>query len=203
MKKLNEIEVYLLEHWEDIASLEEAIGNLEKKTAQSLEEVVSALKRKEWWSEEFQIKYYPAPTERYKPEEIYIFKKSWKVGSGEWDFIGIGIWGLKLGAVLGTDEWKPDAWIWSEKLKAKRDAFNDLFEKYSKEIINSLKISNDPNEYCPLRFELPLTTQDWLQIIKNGKFVEEVVKIFDILAQFIDPIDRALAEVLGKKKGKK
>jgi hypothetical protein len=58
------------------------------------------------------------------------------------------------------------------------------------------------DEGCVLLYS-PFSPQEWVEIIKGGRLVEEIVKIFDIFAQFIDPIDRALAEVLGKKRVKK
>lgn len=197
MRKLNEVEVYLLEHWEDIAKLQEAAENLERKIDSLAEEAVSSLKNQEWWTDEFQVK----PTK----DEIYIFKRTWKVGKGEWDLVCIGFWGLRLKNLMETSDYPPAVYVWSEQLKERRSEFRDKFKKYSEEIRNSkgIKMSGDEDENYPLYIYLPQTPQEWLEIIKTGRFVEEIVNSFNnTLVPLIDPIDRALAEVM-KKKGKK
>ncbi len=197
-QKLNEIEVYLLEHWEDIMSLKEAIKNLDTKVASFGDLIVSSLKEQEWWTEEFRIK----PTKN----EIHVFKNSWKVGKGEWDFVCIGFWGLTLDDLLGASDEPATVYVWSEQLKEKKNEFRKKFESYSEKIreTKKIKMSGDEDDNYPLYVYLPRTSQEWTEIIKAEKFVEEIVSYFNnSLVPLIDPIDRALAEVLGKKRVKK
>ncbi|MEO0136428.1 MAG: hypothetical protein ABIL86_02745 [candidate division WOR-3 bacterium] len=70
-------------------------------------------------------------------------------------------------------------------------------------IVKELKTNWHYDENRGLVFYYPHKAGEWIQIIKDGQLVEEIVKIFDNLAQFIDPIDKAIAEVLRMRKGKK
>jgi hypothetical protein len=204
MKKLNEIEVYLLEHWEDVIKLNEVADGLEEKIASTLQkEVVSSLEEKDWWSKEFKTK-----TDK---REVNVFKETWRLGKEEWDFVSIGV-GVEesfLTDLTGTGEGRLNAYIWTDQLELlgsdKEKKFDKLFNTYSMKISTTFalkfKVYKDPG--YPFWYYLPYSTNQWIEILKEGRFVETILEHFDILAQFIGPIDRALAEVLGKKKGKK
>jgi hypothetical protein len=100
MNKLSEIEVYLLEHWEDVANLKEAVKNFEEKITDSIEEIVSSLKGREW-SKGMEISLYPSVG---IPRSIDIFKKTWKFGRGNYDFVSIGVSPIELNGLMYTGE---------------------------------------------------------------------------------------------------
>ena len=45
MKKLNEVEIYLLEHWEDVMKLEEAVNSFRGKLKDAIQEVAEELEK--------------------------------------------------------------------------------------------------------------------------------------------------------------
>ncbi|MEO0161623.1 MAG: hypothetical protein ABIL39_04165 [candidate division WOR-3 bacterium] len=199
MRKSNEIEVYLLDHWEDIANLQEEVQKFKSRIAKTIPEIIDSLKEKEWWrSGNFSEQIYPEVGE---PRAIHIFNKQWQYGNKKWHSVYLYVENITLNNMLGDTEELPTAGIWTgEGLKDEKK--NLLMSKLST-IVKELKTNWHYDENRGLVFYYPHKAGEWIQIIKDGQLVEEIVKIFDNLAQFIDPIDKAIAEVLRMRKGKK
>ena len=192
MKKLNEVEIYLLEHWEDVMKLEEAVNSFRGKLKDAIQEVAKELEKRDWWTKEFE--------KSTQEGHVEIWKTTWV--KGHESLITVGIGGLKLDNFLGLEEDSPYVFIWNGWLRKKegekvQEEFNELFKKYSEKIFKSFKTYKD---WICYEFPQTLDNENWLDVIKDGRLGEELNKLFDFLSELIDPIDRALNEVLKKKK---
>ncbi|MEO0094122.1 MAG: hypothetical protein ABIK67_07720 [candidate division WOR-3 bacterium] len=207
MKKLNEIEIYLLQNWDTVAKIKNEAESLQEKFDEECAKACAELQNREWWNEEFEEPEYKRDGDH--GYQIFCSKKSWHFGKDWFDHVELVVADLSLDSLMESGEYMPNAAVWTVRLKklgeGKRETFEELYTTYSKKIKTSLppglKIFKDPESaFC---YYLPYTKDQWIEKLKEGKFVETILEHFDILAQFIDPIDRALAEVLGKKRAKK
>jgi len=199
MQRLNEIEEFLLRNWGDVIKIKENAENLQGKVDKLCEEICKKLQNKDWWSKEFE-------NPVYKWNDIFFWKKSWHFGRDWLDIVCFSVNAVSPNSLMGHGEDKPNACIWTKRVtklgEGKKEKFEERFNVYAREIIKSLpseiKLTKDPE--CAFIYYLPYTPEQWIEILKTGKFVDTILEHFDILAQFIEPIDKAMAEVLYKKK---
>jgi hypothetical protein len=199
MTTFNEVDIHLLNRWDDISKLKDALSSLEDKMQNSVGEIVSELEYRDWWNRrQF--------TEPYsnKKKQIAIWKKTWIVGDNKkWDHVSLWVEDIDLDNLFGSAR-RPTASVWTEKLGTNKDNFEKLFEQHAKNDINEIRKSAGIKVYKDstnaFRYYLTETPGDWIEILKAGRFTETILENFDILAKFIDPIDKALAEIRTTKK---
>lgn len=203
MKKINDVQGYLLKNWEGVMKIKEEMESLQKLIDELCDEICGELLNRSWWSNEF-VK------PEYRWNNIFFWKdKSWCLGKGDYENVELYVGRFKLDELLGYGENGCYAGVWTEPLKKlgtdKKEKFHRVFDSNSKGIQKSLsqefKVIKDPEAvFC---YELGYTDDQYIEFLKSGHFTEMILKHFDNLSQFIEPIDRTLAEVLGKKRVKK
>ncbi|MGQ9535391.1 MAG: hypothetical protein ACUVTF_09225 [bacterium] len=196
MKKLNDIETYIIEHWEDIVKLQKEVNNFRDKIIASREKIREELKTKEWWKEN-NFEEIPYTYKEENAQDLHICKENWKYGPERLGGVSIYIGDFSLDGLLGFEDGTTiDAGIWLGWRLGKEK--RDLILKQLSMDLKGFKTAKNQLYYYPH------TPEEWIQILKNGQLEEEIVKIFDTLAeQCIEPIDRVVARVLGKKSRKK
>ena len=200
MRKLTEAELYLLRNWSDVQRLQETTASMKEML---LSQVETALPSRRWWVASFE------PPTRYESiGDVAVHKKQWVLGKGKWNHVCFGVWSLTPEFLLGDTDDPPTGYVWVESLRDRRATFNRQFKKfakYSQTRWTSLGLEDfesDDSDY-PVSLKMKRSPKQWLGLLQSGRYVEEVCKIFDRLAQFVDPIDRALAELRGSAARKK
>lgn len=194
MSTVTSTEEFLLSNWVEVIKVKEGVAMLQKKIDRLFDIIKIGLQNSTWWTEEF------APPV-YRQDALFFWKKTWYFGNDRHDIIQIGIENLSLDNLLGITIERPIAYVWTQKFgknKQDKEKFQNLFNDYAKEIQASLNfpIISEP-EYA-LYYELPYTPQQWVSILRESRFVETVLFHCDILARFIEPIDRVLEAIRTK-----
>lgn len=186
----NEIDLYLLDRWDDVVKFEDAVEKLKGTYQELIEEAISEIKECEPWSGgEFKVITYPE--KRNNTEQIYIYKQSWICGKDKWDIVGLGIQCIDIYSIMGYGEDKPYVCIWTEKVEKlgiDLKKFNDHLLKELKDRPSSLEIDN-----WGYWFYFPKSPKELLEAMKKEKqFINLLVEQFNTLSKFIDPVDRTI-----------
>lgn len=199
----NEIDLYLLDRWEDVVKFEDAVRKLKGTYQELIDEAISEIMKREPWSgDEFEVITYPE--KRGYTEQIYIYKKSWICGKGNWDIVGLGIQAIDIDSIMGYGEDKPYAYIWTEMVKMKGvdlKKFNDYLLRELKDIKTNMPLSLEIDEADTYGYWFYFTEsqKELLDALKKDKqFIEVLAKQFNTLSKFIDPIDKTLKKYLIK-----
>lgn len=106
-----------------------------------------------------------------------------------WDLIGLGIENIDINGIIGED--KPYVCIWTENVRMlgiDLDKFNAHLLKELKDMSSSIESEN-----WGVWFYFPQSQKELLEAIKKEKpFIDILVKQFNTLSMFIDPIDKAI-----------
>ncbi len=185
----NEIDKYLLDNWADVIKFENAVKELKGTHQELIDEAISKITEecKGWSEDKFIVKTYP---EIKETQEIYVYKKSWIFGKGDWDFIGLGIQNIDINGIIGEDE--PYVCIWTKNVKKSGidlEDFNATLLKELKEMSSSLEIEKNWGFW----FYFPQSQKELLEAMKKGKpFIDILIAQFNALSKFIDPIDKTI-----------
>ncbi len=184
----NEIDKYLLDNWDDVIKLENAVKELKGTHQELIDEAISKITEecKGWSEDEVIVKPYP---EKKETREIYVYKKSWKFGKKDWDLIGFGIENIDINGIIGEE--KPYVCILTQNVKMlgiDLEKFNAHLLKELKGMSPSLETDN-----WGVWFYFPQSKKELLEALKKEKpFIDILVKQFNTLSKFIDPIDKTI-----------
>ncbi len=187
----NEIDLYLLDRWDDVVKFEDALENLERSHQELIEEAILTIKDecKQWLGDEFEVRLSQEKSTIY----IDVYKKSWILGEKDWDFIGFEWGNIDINSIMGYGEDKPYFCIWTKnikKLDVDLDEFNATLLKELKDIVSSLKIVNWGSS---IGFYFPQSQKELLEAMKKGKpFIDILIMQFNTLSKLIDPIDKTI-----------
>jgi len=194
-KALTLVDMYLLDHWFEIAKLNDAIIELNDKIKRMVDESLGTLQEQEWWDNK---KFYD-PFEFTKEKEINIAKRTWRVGKNKWDIITLGIWGLRsLDDLLGQTDIPPALYICCETYNQK-ELFSKHVIQFSQKILDTLNFKYEGGKNYPVYLYMSENADEWVNVLKRGEFKNRIMEYFDTLAKFIDPIDKAFEKIRGKK----
>ncbi len=197
MRQLTSAETFILQNWRDVARLQAAV---ESMAQWMLEDVVAELRRKAWWSNEYDV------LQVANQGEIDVFKNSWRVGDGKWDMIGFGAYSLHPEPLMGHDLdkwWRPAGYVWASS-KVRRSVFNATLVKVAAKQLNKLRsqpLEGDDDEF-PVLYEFEVKPEEWLAHLKKGTYVKTVCGEFDKLAQLVRPIEHALSAARSAKRSR-
>lgn len=186
----NEIDLYLLDRWDDVVKLEDAVEKLKGTHQELIDEAILKITEecKGWSEDEFIVRPYPEKRAR----QIYVYKKSWIFGKEkDWGLIGLGIENIDINGIIGED--KPYVCIWTESVKMlgiDLENFNATLLKELKDMSSSLEIENWGSS---IGFYFPQSQKELLEAMKKGKpFIDILITQFNTLSKFIDPIDKTI-----------
>jgi hypothetical protein len=194
MSTVTSTEEFLLSNWVEVIKVKEGVAMLRKKIDRLFEIIKFGLQNSTWWTEEF-----IPPV--YRNDALFFSKKTWYFGNDPYDTLQIGIGNLSLDNLMGTTIERPIAYVWMQKRgtnEKNKDEFQRLFNDYAKEIQTSLNFPIISEHEYALYYELPYTPQQWVNKLREGRFVETVLFHCDILARCIEPIDRVLKTIRSK-----
>lgn len=195
MSTTTQTEEFLLNNWMGVIKVKEGATLLQKKIDRLLEIIKIGLHNSEWWTNDF-VK------PKYRKHALFFGKKSWYFGNDRCDNVQIGIENLSLDNLLSTTVERPVAYVWTQRFRnngSDKEEFERLFNVYAKEIRNSLEFKTISEPEYALYYELPYTAKQWATILRESRFVEIILHHCDILARFIEPIDRAIETIRMKK----
>jgi hypothetical protein len=194
MNTVTSTEDTLLSNWVEVIKVKDGVVSLQKKIDRLFEIIKTGLKNSEWWTEEF------APPE-YRNRALYFWKKSWYFGNNQHDTVQIGIENLSLDSLLSTTIARPIAYVWTQilgKNRQEKEEFQRLFSEHANELRVALKFQTVSVPEYALYYELPYTAIQWAKILRESRFVEIILMHCNILARFIEPVDRALETMRAK-----
>jgi hypothetical protein len=194
MSTVTSTEEFLLSNWIEVIKVKEGTEMLQKKINRLFDIIKIGLQHSTWWTEEF-----VPPV--YQSDALFFWKKTWYFGDDQHDTIQIGIGNLSLDNLLGTTIERPIAYVWIQTRGTNRqnkEEFQRLFSDYTKEIQTSLDFPIISEHEYALYYELPYTPRQWVNILRESRFVETVLFHCDILARCIEPIDRVLNAIRTK-----
>ena len=196
MARLNEVDKYLLDKWRSVFALQAAWETLGSKIRKYLGEIYEEVKEKEWWD----AGVFEDAVDRYGKNEILFTKKIWRFGEGKWDTIFLGLWGIfSLEDLLRNSTYPPAFYVGTDVDFEQKQRFNTLFMQNAADELKKLNYRNDNDKNYPIFMYLSESPEGWVEILKNDGFVKRVLEYIDILALFIEPVDKTLTALLKKK----
>ncbi|MBS4014966.1 MAG: hypothetical protein KGZ86_00790 [Candidatus Latescibacteria bacterium] len=199
MKILNDSREYILQNYAEINHLIEEVNFIKNDLDKLCEKICTEIKEKDWWirwSNDFE-----GPV--YRWNSIFFWKKSWHFGNDSLDIIDLDVSDIGLDHLMGTTDNKPNSGIWTKRLTKLGDGEKEKFEQYFREISKQMKLdvprSVFPNESV-IGHRLPYNVDEWIKILKDGRFIDVILEQFDNLSLYIEPIDKALTMVRKIKK---
>ena len=191
----NEADRFLIERWVDARELETGMESLQKKYEGLLDQVIDALKKREWW-EAANFRTYVKGLRGC----LGFGRKSW--GGDPDDFVGLWFDDLKLDNLLIETEPLPVAYLWLRPLKrtgADRDAVLGRISKMAEGPLKQLprRIDDDHNfAFCHRLSETRKEIAGTLLSDGGQSFVEFLLSHFDRLALLIPAVDAVVGKAM-------
>jgi hypothetical protein len=187
-------EEFLLSNWVEVIKVKEGAEMLQKKIDKLFDIIKIGLQNSAWWTEEF-----VPPV--YRNDGLFFWKKTWYFGNNQHDTIQIGIDNLSLDNLLGITIEKPIACVWTQERGTNRQyikEFQHLFNDYTTAIQASFDFPIISEHEYALYYELPYTPQQWVNVLRESRFVEIILSHCNILARCVTPIDKVLNAIRTK-----
>ena len=197
---LNEAESFLLKNWAEARMLEESMEGVRAKYKELVQRVIQAVTD----AHPELNSGFAYPTQFWGSGSIGFGRKSWPAGDSGWP-PGLWIWNLRLENLASEDSEPPYASIWVSSKSAKKcnldmTAARTQLKAVAKELLSPEDLdqtSNGGEGDVLLDFTSPSKIElIGLLLDEDGqKFVDRLVKQFDIMSGFIPTLDKLFGYV--------
>jgi hypothetical protein len=180
--------ILLIKNWDTLEDIQRSYTNLESELSNLLQSIKYELEKRTWWNSNwiYQI---------YKPDQNYITRKEWQIGTFDFLWIGIESYGVKN--VFG-EESVPRMYVWINNDKggfAKKIV--EEIQRDKKKVLGELDIraGNGYIAHTAAQKCLP----DQLESYPDT-FKQQMLDFYDFWVKRLEPFELIIQEYLKKQK---
>lgn len=191
--RIDEVNELLLKRWDDVQRLLDRTDALAKRFKELADECAKRMQQM------FRPVADDIEATVYNKNEPYCYRRDWKDGFTHPVWIGVNPIDTSL-FLSGTTA---KSFVWCGGLDGQKAEFSKLLWKKARKTLEELGATRRDDNDCPVWLPIARTNTQWIESLKAGTFVEDVLGEVEKLKPLVPVIDEVLAELRAGKSSRR